>query len=439
MDRRILLPLAALLFAVAAARADDWPQWMGPNRDGVWRETGIVETFPPGGPIVKWTAPVGAGYAGPAVAGGKVYVLDRVLADGVSNPDNQFSTNPVNGKERVLCLDAADGKQLWKHEYDCVYRISYASGPRCTPTVAGGKVYTLSAMGDLFCLDAAKGTVLWSKDFKKDYKAKTPMWGFTSHPLVDGNKLFCVVGGEGSVAVAFDKDTGKELWRALSAVEQGYCPPTLIEAGGKRQLLIWDAEKLNSLDPGTGKGYWAVPLEPQNKMSIAAPQKSGDYLYACGVGGKAVLLKLAADKPAATEVWRGEKKTAVYTVNMTPIVDDGTIYGVDATGELRAVKLATGERLWETYAPVAGGERPTQTGTAFLVKNGDRYFIFNEKGELIIAKLSPKGYEEVSRAHLLDPTSTAWGRTLVWSHPAFADKCVFARNDKELVCYSLAK
>jgi outer membrane protein assembly factor BamB len=439
MDRRILLPLVALLLAATVARADDWPQWMGPQRDDVWRETGIVETFPPGGPIIKWTAPIGAGYAGPAVAGSKVYVLDRVLAEGASNPENPFKMDPVNGSERVLCLDAADGKLLWKHEYNCPYEISYASGPRCTPTAAGGKVYALGAMGNLFCLDAAKGKVLWSKDFKKDYKAKPPMWGFTSHPLVDGNKLFCVVGGEGSVAVAFDKDTGQELWRALSAQDQGYCPPTLIEAGGKRQLLIWDADKLNSLDPETGKVYWSVPLAPDNKMSIAAPRKAGDYLFACGVGDKAVLLKLAADKPAATEVWRGEKKTAVYSVNSTPFVEGDTIYGVDNQGKLRGVKLATGERLWETYAPVAGGDRPTQTGTAFLVKHGDRFFIFNEKGELVIAKLSPKGYEEVSRAHLLDPTSTAWGRTLVWSHPAFADKCVFARNDRELVCASLAK
>ena len=115
------------------------------------------------------------------------------------------------------------------------------------------------------------------------------------------------------------------------------------------------------------------------------------------------------------------------------------MYGVDMNGELRAVKLETGERLWQTYAPVAGGDRPTQTGTAFLVKNGDRFFIFNEKGDLVIAKLSPKGYEEVSRANLLPPTSTAWGRAVLWSHPAFADKCIFARNDKEIVCASLAK
>src|SRR5262249_4638015 len=123
----------------------------------------------------------------------------------------------VTGKERVLCLDAANGNVLWKHEYDCPYEISYPGGPRCTPTVHDGKVYALGAEGNLVCLDAKKGDVIWSKDFKKDYGAKTAIWGYASHPLMDGRRLVCVVGGEGSVAVAFDKDTGKELWKSLSA------------------------------------------------------------------------------------------------------------------------------------------------------------------------------------------------------------------------------
>src|SRR5512138_910694 len=124
-------------------------------------------------------------------------------------------------------------------------------------------VYTIGAEGLRCCLHAEKGTELWSKDLKAEYKTTTPMWGFCGHPLVDGQKLICLVGGEGSLAVAFDKDSGKELWRALSAKDQGYCPPTLIEAGGKRQLLMWDPEKLNSLDPETGKSYWSLPLEPK--------------------------------------------------------------------------------------------------------------------------------------------------------------------------------
>src|SRR5262249_8774923 len=161
---------------------------------------------------VKWRVPIEGGYSGPAVAGGRVYVMDYLRSEGkVTN--NPGARDKLAGKERVLCLSAADGKQIWKHEYDCPYDISYSSGPRCTPTVHDGKVYTLGAEGDLFCLDADKGALLWSKQFKKDYKAATPMWGFCAHPLVEGKKLICLVGGEGTTAVAFDKDTGKELWK----------------------------------------------------------------------------------------------------------------------------------------------------------------------------------------------------------------------------------
>ena len=179
-------------------------------------------------------------------------------------------------------------------------------------------------------------------------------------------------------------------------------------------------------------------------MAIMAPRKSGDLLFAGGIGDAAVVLKLDADKPGATEVWRGTKKNGVYPVNMTPFVENDTIFAVDQPGTLRAVKLATGERLWGTFKPVIGKEEEegfagAKSGTAFIVKNADRFFLFAETGDLIIAKLSAAGYEEVSRANLLPPTSAAFGRKVLWSHPAFADKCVFARNDKEIVCASLAE
>jgi outer membrane protein assembly factor BamB len=432
---------AAILLALSThfALVPDWPQWMGERRDGIWRETGILEKFPESGPTIKWRVPINGGYAGPAVASGRVYVMDYVRSAGDPKPDPN-ARSEVKGKERVLCLNAADGKEIWKHEYECPYKISFASGPRCTPTVDGGKVYALGAEGNLFCLSADKGKVLWSHDFKTDYKAQTPQWGFTGHPLVDGEKLICLVGGPGSVAVAFNKNTGKEIWKALSAKDQGYSPPSIIEAGGTRQLLIWHSEAINSLDPESGKEYWTVPLKPMYGMSIMTPRKFGDYLYAGGIGEVSLLLKLAKDKPAAEEIWRGEKTSSVYSVCSTPLVDDdGTMYGVCQRGQLRAVELATGNRLWETLKPTTGGERPLNSGTAFLVKNGDRYFIFSETGDLIIAKLSPKAYEEISRTHLLDPTSECFGRSVVWSHPAFADKCIFVRNDKEIVCASLAK
>jgi outer membrane protein assembly factor BamB len=433
--RSTLAALATSLCLALPARGDDWPQWLGPQRDGVWRETGILDKFPEGGPPVKWRAKVRGGYAGPAVAGGRVFVTDYVTSgDQTPNPTGR---NRLDGTERVLCFGAADGKLLWKHEYDCPYHLSYPAGPRATPAVDGGKVYTLGAEGNLFCLDAARGTVLWSRALKKDYQVATPMWGFAGQPLVDGKKLICLVGGAGSVVVAFDKDTGKELWRSLAAREPGYGAPTLIEAGGKRQLVVWHAEAINGLDPETGKVYWSVPLEPNYGMAIAMPRKQGDYLFAGGIMGKAVLLKLAADRPAAEEVWRGTGTTALYCVNSTPFLEGDYLYGVDQPGQLRCVKLANGERVWETFAPTTGN-RTANAATAFLVKNGDRFFLANEKGDLIIARLSPKGYEEVSRAHLLEPTGTAFGRPVVWSHPAFAGRCVFARNDKELVCVSLA-
>ncbi len=248
-------PWLILFVAVATVCADDWPQWLGPKRDAVWRETGILEKFPDKGPKVKWRAPVKAGYSGPAVANGRVYVMDRVLADGVKNPSEIIPSRPkegIPGTERVLCFDAASGKELWKHEYDCPYTVSYPLGPRTTPLIHQGKIYTLGTEGHLFCLDAEKGTILWSKQFPKDYSAKTAIWGNAAHPLIDGQKLICLVGGEGSAAVAFDKDTGKEIWKALSTKSLGYCPPTIIEAGGKRQLIIWHGEAANGLNPETG-------------------------------------------------------------------------------------------------------------------------------------------------------------------------------------------
>jgi outer membrane protein assembly factor BamB len=165
----------ALFLAANGVFADDWPQWLGPQRDSVWRESGIVEKFPTNGPPVRWRAKIGGGYAGPSVANGRVYVTDRQLAEGASNPANPFERGQVRGLERVLCLREADGQVLWKHEYECPYTISYAAGPRVMPQVSEGKVYTLGAEGNLFCLDAAHGKVLWSRDFKQEFGIKAPM------------------------------------------------------------------------------------------------------------------------------------------------------------------------------------------------------------------------------------------------------------------------
>jgi len=422
--------------------ADDWPQWLGPRRDSVWRESGIVEKFPTNGPPVHWRASIGGGYAGPIVADGRVYVTDRQLAPGTSNPADPFDHGVKRGGERVLCLSEADGQVLWKYEYECPYTISYPAGPRVAPMVSQGKVYTLGAEGNLCCLAEADGKLLWSHDFKKDFGIKAPMWGFAGHPLLDGNRLICLAGGAGSTVIAFDKDTGKEIWRALSAEEPGYCSPIIYEAGGQRQLILWHPEAANGLDPETGTVYWSVPFKSRAGMTLATPRKLGDQLFFTAFYSGSLMLRLDSAKPAAAIAWRtlkmNEKDTThLNAVMCTPFLEDGYIYGVCSYGQLRCLKMETGERVWETFQATTSGE-PVRWANAFIVKNGDRFFLFNEKGDLIIAKLSPRGYEEISRAHLLEPTNKDCGRPVVWSHPAFANRRVYARNDKEIICADLA-
>ena len=431
----LLLSLAANIL-----HAEDWPQWMGPNRDAVWSEEGILEKFPEGGPKKLWRVDIKGGYGGPAVADGLVYVMDYVTDADTKKLSDPGSRPEIKGQERVLCLNAKDGKEVWKHAYDCRYAISYPAGPRCTPTVHEGKVYTLGAEGDLYCFDAKMGTVVWSKNFAKDYGAKTAVWGYAGHPLVDDNRLICVVGGEGSLVVAFDKETGKELWKTGSASEQGYSPPTIITVGGKRQLIVWDADKISSLDPVKGTANWEQPLKPSYAMSIMAPRLSGDVLFAGGMGGvsKAWTLKESGDQVAVAELWEGSSKLGIGPSNATPFIENETIYGFDAPGMMRAVDLNTGKRLWSSTAPLKV-ERQQRHGTGFLVKQGGRFFMFTEAGDLVICNLSREKYEELDRANLLAPTGDAFGRDVVWTHPAFANQCVYARNDKEIVCYSLAK
>jgi len=446
--KSVICCAAMLCFTLAA---EDWPQWLGTQRDAVWREKGIIETFPAGGPTVRWRTPVGAGYAGPAVAGGRVYVLDRVLAEGAKNPANPFERAVVSGKERVLCLNEKDGAIVWTHEYECPYDVSYPSGPRTTPVVAEGKVFALGAEGNLACLDAATGKVIWAREFKKDFGVNSPMWGFAAHPLLDGNRLICIARGVNSTVVAIDKDTGKDIWKALTAADPGYCPPVIYSINGKRQLIIWHPESINGLEPESGKELWSYKFTVKAGLTVPMPRvvaqpDGSSLLFVTAFYDGPVMLKFPAGKDQPEMLWRGkgknEKNTdSLHSIMPTPFIEGGYIYGVCSYGQFRCIDLATGARVWESFIPTGGPyEKPEgeRWANAFIVKNGDRFFINNEKGDLLIAKLSSKGYEELSRAHLIEPTSSAMGRAVVWSHPAYANRCIYLRNDKEMVCVSLA-
>lgn len=441
-----LFVIAVLPYVLTTtACGDEWPQWLGPQRDGVWRETGIVKEFPEGGPPIRWRTKIGGGYSGPAVVGKQVFVTDKQMPNGITNPSDPFDRTKRQATERILCLNDDDGSILWKHEYDCPYTVSYPAGPRTTPVVQDGRVYTLGSEGHLFCLNAHDGAVIWSKNFRTDYgREQPPVWGYSANPLLDGDRLICLVGGKGQTVVAFHKDTGKELWRALDSETEhgpGYGSPIIVEAGGRRQLIVWHPAALSSLDPETGAIYWEEPITAKAGMSVATPRLSGDKLLISAFYDGSLLVKLDPLQPKATKIWRRQGKNerltdALHCVISTPMIDGDFIYGVCSYGELRGLELASGNRLWSTFE--ATSKVSARWGSAFLVKQEDRYFLFSEQGDLIIAKLSPEGYDEISRVHLLEPTGPAQRREVVWSHPAFAHRNVYVRNDLEIVSVSAA-
>ena len=435
--RKLLLVL--MLAAPVALHGEDWPEIRGKGRLGVWNETGILETFPATGLKVLWRTPLKAGFSGPSVANGRVFVMDFT------------ETSRLRGTERALALDEKTGKILWTQEWPAEYRgMSYGVGPRATPTVDGDRVYFAGADGKLLCLNAATGAIVWKKDYAADYGADRAKWGwdwgFSSAPLVDGNRLIALVGGQPDAkVVAFDKLTGKEIWRALSSdTELGVAQPIIITAGGARQLIIWYPGAVVSLDPVTGKKYWEQPYKVGASMTVPTPVQSGSMLFFTNFYDGPLMLALDEHKPGATVMWKGKSDNEIQTdglhgVITTPVIIGDHIYGVCSYGQFRCLVAKTGQRVWESQALT---KERARWASGLIVRQGERLFINNDRGELIIVKPSPEGYREVSRTHLLNPTSPPGNRrelvSVNWSHPAYANRHIYARNDEEIICASLA-
>jgi len=310
--------------------------------------------------------------------------------------------------------------------------------------VDGDRVYVVGAEGILSCFDARTGALVWRKNYIKDYRTRVPVWGMAGAPLVDGDRLICLVGGQPDAkVVAFDKRTGKELWRALDGGgEPGYGQPILIESGGRRQLIMWTPQALVSLDPVSGKTYWRESFFIRSGLTVATPVFDGNRLLVSSFYNGSMMMELDSSGPGARLLWRGKSNSEQQTDGLhalinTPVIAGNYMYGVCSYGQFRCLDARTGERLWETIDLTKDRAR---WATAFIVRNGDRYFINNDRGELIIARLSPKGFEEISRTKLIKPTSRGGRRELGgvnWSHPAYANRHIFARNDEEIVCASL--
>ena len=424
------LTLVLALLALPAT-AEDWPEWRGRGRLGVWTETGIVESFPEGGLEYTWRVPVRGGYAGPAVAGGRVFLTDYQPTDG------------MKGVERALALDEKSGKILWTHEWPVDYRglqPRYAIGPRATPTVDGNRVYVLGAKGALLCLDVETGDVRWTRDFERDYGTRVPTWGMNGAPIVEGDLLIALVGGRGeALVVAFDKVTGREVWRALATgKEPGYAQPVIFHVGGTRQLVLWHPRGVASLDPQTGRRHWEVPFDVDMGTTVATPVLAEHRLLVSCFFNGSLLLELEKDAPGALALWQVSGLSEIdsdglHALISTPVIDGDAIYGVGSYGQLRGLDVKTGKRLWESMDVV--GEK-ARWAAAFIVRHGDRYIINNDRGELIFARLSREGYQEIDRTPLIKPTSPASRRELGavhWSHPAYANRHIVVRNDREIV------
>jgi outer membrane protein assembly factor BamB len=346
----------------------------------------------------------------------------------------------------VLCLNARTGATNWEHSYESAYRIDYPGGPRTTPLVERGNVFTLGAMGDLRCLDAQSGKLRWSRQFPAEFNLPNPpLWGWAAHPIIVGSNLISTVGGNGSCVVAFNTATGKETWRALASKEIGYAPPTLATINGKSQLVIWLTDVIAGLDPATGGTNWSFPYPVDEKaqrpeVTVSTPVVKGDRIFISTFYHGALLLRISNSAPVVAWNRKSTSKSTfndgLHTVMSTPVFHDDAIFGICGMGELRCLDENTGDRLWETYE--ATGGKKGLFANAFFIRHDDGFYIWNDQGEIISALLTRKGYKEISRAKLLEPTEHARGRDIVWSHPAFANHRIYVRNNEELRCASLA-
>lgn len=417
--KRILtfvLAIAAALMGARSANADDWPQWRGPQRDGVWRETGVLNELPAHGLKTLWRTPMGPGLSSPVVAQGRVFVTDV---------DTHSQAKRPLALERVRCLDVKTGQILWTYSYEAQYQDwafdpKNPTGPNATPLVHDGKVYARGIAGELTCLSAMTGEVIWRRNTTADYGV-AELSGTTPAPLIEKDLLIAVIGGKpDACVVAFDKDSGKERWRALSD-RWTYSSPVVLSAGGKRQLIVWTPEAITSLDPATGLTLWRHALT--TLYADATPVVSGDLLLVSGL-----MLRLDAHGAAPTALWQRR-----FSDTSVPLLQNGCVFADRGNGQLACYDATTGAPLWETDKVTAH-----RSGACIhFTPQDDGVYLFTEEGNLIRAKLTREGYRELWRTHVIDPSYPFGGRQVLWTSPAYADRRLWVRSERELICVSM--
>ncbi|MEO6036170.1 MAG: PQQ-binding-like beta-propeller repeat protein, partial [Verrucomicrobiota bacterium] len=326
----------ALVFLLGfGTRAEDWPQWRGPNRDNAWNEKGVLKTFPADGLKIRWRAPVGPGWSSPVVANDRVFLTDMRL-------------DKPRAWERIQCFKEKTGKRVWSRESELVYpewafNQENGGGPAATPIVEKGRIYSLGRNGQVDCLDAKNGKVIWEIQLGRKYEIRELQC--RASPLIEGNLLIVVPGAvPGACVIALDKNTGKEIWKALPE-SLSSSSPLIIQAGGKRQLIVWTAASVTSLNPETGESYWRQAMATSGNDSIPTPVVQGNHLLVSGL-----MFDLGANTPTPTILWPETLAPSkrILSNTSTPLLLGDHVYSAKSNGELVCLNARTGQQVWGT-------------------------------------------------------------------------------------------
>lgn len=405
------LILWLVLTAASVARAgaaDDWPQFLGPTRDNVCPGTGLADRWPKEGPAALWKSQVGQGFSGPVVSGGKLILFHRVGAD-----------------EVVECLAADTGERKWSSKYPTGYRddFGFDEGPRATPAIAGGRVFTYGAEGKLHCWELDTGNKRWTVDVKKTFNTEKGFFGIACSPLVEGDAVILNVGGrDGAGVVAFDADTGKVRWKATND-EASYASPVAATVHRRRTVFALTRAGLAALDAADGAVRFSFPWRSRSDSSVnaATPLVVGDLVFLSASYGTGAVVLRVTPEGKAEEVWSGDESLSNHYA--TSVHRGGFLYGFDGRQEfgprLRCVEMQTGKVRW--------GEHGFGAGT--LMVAGERLLVLKETGDLVMAPASPEKFAPTGRAKILEGQCRA--------HPALAGGLFYARDKTTLVCVDL--
>ena len=391
----VFLTLALCCFASLAVGAD-WPQFRGPNRDGVSPEAAVLKSWPASGPKVLWTAPVGEGYSQVVSVKGRLYTLAQQGEDQVA-----------------LAFDGATGKRLWRTRIDGEYNDGQGDGPRSTPTVDGEMVYALSANGKLAALRAGNGEVVWQHDLRAEYGANPPQWGISTSPLVEGNLLIVNVGGSGNKSiVAFDKTNGKVVWTSQGD-GAGYSAPIAITVRGVRQVIVFTADAILSISPKDGRLFWRSGWETSYDVNAATPIfLPPDKLFvSSGYDTGSAVLQI--NRTNVTEVWRSRGMKNQFS---SSVLHNGILYGFD-NATFKAIDAATGNERWKQRG----------FGHGSLILAGGHLIVLSDKGKLALVQATPDEYKELGNAQVLE------GKC--WTSPSLADGRLYVRNEEQLIAF----